>query len=356
MPTRLRLATAIATVWWNLYALMFAIEVMALGQQQGIVVSWQEAAAFSFGGWLTWIPFSVGLYLATAHFPIERGRIFRSVAFLTLAVLTVVVLKAIYVYATNPLFSWYPALPDFTTVLADSLKMNFLMGWAVVAVSHALLFYHRIREREVKVAELEAGLAQARLQAIRAQLNPHFMFNALNSVSEMVHHDANAAESMLLSLSRLLRDGLSDSQRQERSLAEEIALAKDYLMIEFHRLGDRLTVDWRINDACMPAMMPVLTLQPLVENAIIHSIARSRTPGWLRITAEAANGRLRVSVDNSRAAVETERGTGLGLDSIRTRLGILHGDRASFTTNQSDPAIFSARLDLPLSIMTSTAT
>ena len=341
----------IATVWWGAYAFLFAMDVVAMGQKQNIHVSWQEAAAFSFGGWLTWIPFTVGLYAAVCRFPIQRGQIAKAIVVLTGAALVVVFLKAIYVYLTDPIFTWYLERPQFGTVMADSFKNNFAMGWAVVGVSHSLLFYHRAREKERTVAELEAGLASAKLEAIRARLNPHFMFNALNSVSEMVHQDADAAESMLVALSRLLRDSLSGKQEAERPLADEIALAKDYLMIEKFRLGERLRVEWVVDDAALRARAPALILQPLIENAVIHSISRRKEPGWLRVTAKAVGQRLLINVDNSHTPGDASTpGSGLGLESIVSRLSIIHGTNASFKVDTSDPAVYSARLDLPLSI------
>ncbi len=341
----------IATVWWGAYAFLFAMDVVAMGQKQGIHVSWEEAAAFSFGGWLTWIPFTVGLYTAVCRFPIQRGQIIKAIVVLTGAVLVVVLLKAIYVYVTDPFMKWYLEPPQFGTVMADSMKNNFVLGWAVVGVSHSLLFYDRAREKERKVAELETGLASARLEAIRARLNPHFMFNALNSVAEMVHQDADAAENMLVALSRLLRDSLSGKQETERSLADEIALAKDYLMIEKFRLGDRLCVEWLVDDAALQAQTPALILQPLIENAVIHSISRRKEPGWLRISARANGQRLLISVNNSRTPGDAGTpGSGLGLESIVSRLAILHGTNASLTIDTSEPEMYSARLDLPFSL------
>lgn len=341
----------IAAVWWGAYAFLFAMDVVTMGQKQGIHVSWQEAAAYSFGGWLTWIPFTLWLYAAVSRFPIQRGQIIKAIVILTGAVLTVVLLKAIYVYLTNPIFTWYLELPQFGTVMADSMKNNFAMGWAVVGVSHSLLFYQRAREKERKVAELEAGLASAKLEAIRARLNPHFMFNALNSVSEMVHQDADAAENMLVALSRLLRDSLSGNQDVERPLAKEIALAEDYVMIEKFRLGERLRVEWQVNDAALQAQTPALILQPLIENAVIHSISRRKEAGWLRITAHVVGQRLQISVDNSRTPGDAGApGSGLGLESIVSRLAIIHGTNASLTIDTSDPGVYSARLDLPLSV------
>lgn len=349
MPSRTYTPIWIAIVWWCAYALIFATQVVMMGQEQDIPVSWGEAFAYSFGGWLTWIPFSIGLYFIVRRYPMQRRQWLRPVLAQTAAVLAVAALKAAYVYLTNPIFAWYVHLPDFGSVLVTSLLNNVMIAWAVVAVSHTLLYLEHARDRGLKVAELEANLAAARLQAIRAQLNPHFMFNSLNSVAEMVHQDPEAAEHMLVALSRLLRDSLSNNQDQERPLSEEISLVEDYLMIEKYRLGERLSVDWEIDDACLPVRVPVLVMQPLVENAIVHSIARRKEPSRLHIAGKVGNDRLLLQIDNSKTPGEADKpGTGLGLDSVVSRLAILYGANASLTIDASRPDLFSARLDLPV--------
>ncbi|MEO8011912.1 MAG: histidine kinase, partial [Dokdonella sp.] len=217
----------IVLLWWTAYALMFATQVMSMGEQQGNGPTWSEALRYSFGGWMTWVPLSLALYALVHFFPIERGRTLRAIVVLLAGVAGVVVVRAVYVLMTNSVFGWYETLPGFGSVLAASVRNNLMMAFSVVGVAHALVFYRQARERKQKVAELETHLANTRLEVLRAQLHPHFLFNALNSVAEMIHQDAELADGMLVSLSALLRDSLSAEKRQLRSLGHELVRPGD---------------------------------------------------------------------------------------------------------------------------------
>jgi signal transduction histidine kinase len=352
MPTstRLPLVFWIVLLVWTAYALVFASQVVSMGEQQGQAITWSEALKFSFGGWMTWIPLSLGLYALAAWRPIERGHVLPALALLTTGALLVVVLRAGYVSLTNPLFGWYgdAPLPPFTRVLATSFFNNFLLAWLVIGVAHAMVFYQQSRERGRQVAALQASLTSTRLDALRAQLNPHFLFNALNSVAEMVHRDAEQADRMLMALSAMLRDSLSSDQHQLRPLRDELALVDHYLMIEKIRLGDRLQVQRDIAPDCLDVLMPALLLQPLVENAIVHGIAPSRTPGRLSIRVQPQGDGLRLDVENSIAGSGTPTaGTGIGLHSTRSRLHLLYGDDAQLTVDTRDMDTHVVRLCIP---------
>lgn len=322
----------IVLLWWTAYSLMFATQVMSMGEQQGNGVTWSDALRYSFGGWITWVPLSLALYGLVHCFPINRERALRSIIVLLAGVLAVVAVRAVYVYWTNPLFGWYETLPGFGSVLAASVRNNFMVALTVVGVAHALVFYRQAREREQKVAELQTHLARTRLDVLRAQLHPHFLFNALNSVAEMIHQDAELADQMLVSLSALLRDSLAAEQWQMRSLRDELDLVRHYLMIEKIRLGERLQVEWKVDACCMGMTVPMLILQPLVENAIVHAIARQPTPGTLVLRGEIVDDMLVLVVENSRAANESSlAGTGIGLPSVRDRLQLLYSGCAHLT-------------------------
>jgi uncharacterized membrane-anchored protein YhcB (DUF1043 family) len=339
----------IVVLWWTAYALMFATQVVSMGEQQGSPVSWSEALRFSFGGWLTWIPLSLGLYALVLRFPLERGRVLRSMPILALGVLVVVLFRAVYVYTTNTVFEWYPVLPDFWTVLLASMRNNLMLGFTVVGVAHALVFYRQARARAQRVAELETHLAKSRLDALRAQLHPHFLFNALNSVAEMVHKDADVADRMLVSLSALLRNGLSTDHSQLRPLGAEVELVRHYLMIERIRLGDRLQIDWHVDDQCLAIPVPTLVLQPLVENAIVHGISRRREPGWIRILARQQGENLVLVVENSvGTAQSTKEGTGIGQRSIADRLRLLYAESAVLARRNAGAGVYAIEVRIPV--------
>lgn len=336
--------------WWTAYALFFASQVVAMGETDGRPVAWSEALKYSFAGWMTWVPLSLGFYWLARRHPIERGNLLRPIAIHLLAVAGVIVAKAIYVRYTNPWLGWYDTLPAFGEVLLTSVRNNFMTTWTVIGVAHGLVFYQRARERELRIAEMERSLISTRLEALRAQLNPHFLFNALNSVAEMVHVDGELADRMLVALSALLRDALKQEPQQERPLREEIAAIEHYLTIEKIRLGERLQVRWQIDPDCLETPVPVLILQPLVENAIVHAIARRRAPGLLAITADRVGEDLLLRIDNSAAPDEggTRRGNGIGQRSVADRLQLLYGGRASMRRSDAGADTYGVELRLPL--------
>ena len=335
---------------WTAYALVFASQVVSMGEQQGQAITWAEALKFSFGGWMTWIPLSLGLYALVAWRPIERGHVLPALALLTAGALLVVLLRAAYVSFTNPWFGWYgdAPLPPFPRVLATSFFNNFLLAWLVIGVSHTMVFYRQSRARARQVDTLQASLTRTQLEALRAQLNPHFLFNALNSVAEMVHRDTEQADRMLVALSAMLRDSLSSEQHQLRPLREELAMVEHYLMIEKIRLGDRLQVQRDIAPGSLEVPVPALLLQPLVENAVVHGIAPNRAPGRLLLRAQPCGSGVQVEVENTMAAATaTTRGTGIGLHSTRSRLHLLYGDDASLSTAMNDAGTHMVTLRIP---------
>jgi LytS/YehU family sensor histidine kinase len=199
----------------------------------------------------------------------------------------------------------------------------------------ALHYYRSVRERERRAAELEALLADARLHALTGQLRPHFLFNALHGVSTLMHRDVEAADEMLAELGALLRATLDREGVQEVPLHEELATARHYVEIVRARFGDRLVVEEEIDPDAREALVPHLVLQPLVENAVEHGIARDPGAGRIWIRARRENGSCTLTVTDdgpgleggSEAAVRE----GVGLSNTRRRLSQLYGPEATVT-------------------------
>lgn len=191
-------------------------------------------------------------------------------------------------------------------------------------------FYREARRRQIATAELEAQLAQAQLQNLRLQLQPHFLFNALNTISSVMHEDVDRADTMLAHLSDLLRRTLHAGHSQEVPLEEELALLKSYLAIMEARFGEELAVDFAVDPALSRALVPQLLLQPLVENSIRH--ARRSPPSRLevRVHAYRENGSLVLQVRDNGPGIEAmEEGEwrkGVGLANTEERLEGLYGD------------------------------
>jgi signal transduction histidine kinase len=210
---------------------------------------------------------------------------------------------------------------------------GFVLAW------HAGTFYRDARDRQIAAVQLESLLQQAQLEALRSQLNPHFLFNALHSIAELVHADPKLAEQLIVRLGELLRQVLQSSTRQEVPLAQELEFIRGYIEIEQMRLGDRLRVSWDIESAALEIPVPSLILQPLVENAVQHGIAAAAGQGLLAITARRDSQFLLLEIRDNGPGLSKdtpERGEGIGLANTRARLQRLYGDRHSFELQAAD--------------------
>ena len=223
--------------------------------------------------------------------------------------------------------------------------------WSIIALTHALDYYRKFRERERRALQLETRLAQAELDALKMQLHPHFLFNTLNSISVLMGEDVTAARRMLTRLSDLLRTSLDSAGRQEVTLQEELDFLASYLEIERIRFHDRLTVRMDIDPATLPARVPNFILQPLVENAIRHGIAPRAAPGAVEIRAVRENGIVQLQVcDNGtglRSGNREHIAEGIGLSNTRTRLEQIYGPAHGFDIGQPEDGGFIVTIKIP---------
>jgi len=198
----------------------------------------------------------------------------------------------------------------------------------VVSVTCALSFLRRSQQRERRALELEASLANARLDALRLQINPHFLFNTLNAAASLVHTRPEAADEMILSLSELLRASLQGTGTHEVTLAREMELLRLYTDIERTRFGDRISFREEVPAELMGALVPALVLQPVVENAVRHGLEPRPGPGTVTVAARREGDRLVLSVSDDGVGFEggaAARGSGIGLANTRDRLRALYG-------------------------------
>jgi sensor histidine kinase YesM len=220
--------------------------------------------------------------------------------------------------------------PPFVQAVAMSAISEAIAFGCVAAVLHAIEFYRRYRERETYSLQLQARLSDAQLRALRAQLNPHFLFNTLNAATTLLHRDPDAADAMLTRLGELLRLTLRADPEHETPLHEEVALLDRYLDIMRIRFSDKVTVSSSIHPGVSNALVPSFILQPIVENAFEHGVARLQRPGTIEIEAKADGDTLVLSVrDNGLGPSPSMSEGGVGLANTRRRLAELYGDRAS---------------------------
>jgi len=237
-------------------------------------------------------------------------------------------------------------------VLVATFFFNMLVYWVVVTVAHVVAYSESLRDRERRVMDLEGRLSSARLMALQMQLNPHFLFNALNGIGTLMFRDVDAADAMLVSLAELLRHALDRSGRQLVTLREELAFLDRYLTLEQMRFGDRLSVSREISPEVQEAQVPNLILQPLVENAIKHGVEPLLVPGRIIIRAsESVPGRLRLEVQDNGKGLPADREPALGVGTSNTlaRLHQLYGPQARFWLETSPGGGVLAVVELPLS-------
>jgi len=228
---------------------------------------------------------------------------------------------------------------SFPLYFAATFHFNLQWYAVIVGIGHALDYYRKYRNRELRASQLETQLARAELQALKMQIQPHFLFNTLNTISELIHEDPEAADRMISRLGDLLRLSMDLTGSQEVPLRQELDFLSAYLGIEQTRFRDRLTVTMDIQPDTLDAQVPNLILQPLVENAIRHGIAPRRAPGSVGISAVREQTALCLRVrDNGAGLPDAPRGPrrGVGLQNVQARLHQLYGPSHHFELRNAE--------------------
>lgn len=223
-----------------------------------------------------------------------------------------------------------------------------LLGFC--AVHTVAAYYVALGRSQLDMAKAQLAARDAELHALRYQLHPHFLFNTLNAISALVVSERNReATRMVTRLAEFLRATLEQNGKHEHSLAEELALTDTYLNIEKSRLGDRLEVDMRIGPRVLNALVPYLILQPLIENAIRHGVARMQGTGRLALYLECEGDRLLIRVDNDGVGeADSGEAKGIGLSNIAERLARLYPGQHEFSRSRGADGGYSVRIAIPL--------
>ncbi len=297
-------------------------------------VPWTLALRRAGEEWGLWAVICLGVLAFCDRFPFDLGRVRRSVLIHgPVSVITALLDLTLLAWilhgqrAIDGMVFLFPVV--FQKLLIHYLVLGMVFYWVIVLAHTGWLYYQRLRDRERQAAALTTELVQARLDALRMQLNPHFLFNTLHTISALIHEQPATADRMVVRLSELLRQTLDRADVHEVPLRQELAFLEGYLDIEKTRFRERLTVDLRIEPAALDCAVPFLLLQPLVENAIRHGIEPREANGRIEITARRAGGQLELSVsDNGPGLTEpaADRAReGVGLSNTRSRLAHLYG-------------------------------
>ena len=323
ISARARRLWLLGTLTWVTLGLMSAAQQATWRALTGRPVNWLFIVPNSLADWLTCGMFTPAFYWMVRRFPIRGERWWARLP-VHLAASFVFVLLKVTIY--HPLFNALnPTEPrPWSMVLFGGFYADMLAYWASVGVIHAIEYYRESRERELEATRLA-------LENLRAQLQPHFLFNTLQSISTLIHRDATAADRMLTDLSELLRLSLRSSASQEVPLRDELGFLDRYLDIMRVRFGDRLRIVVDAAGDVRDALVPSLVLQPIVENAITHGMADRPDVGHVSVRAR-RNGPalwLEVSDDGPGLTAPAGNGNGIGLANTRERVARLYGSSGS---------------------------
>lgn len=349
---------------WTAWGLLLSTQVAVYSRLGGKPLPFLTAFRLNMPGSLIWAPFTpLIIWLGRRFAPFEGRRWPLGIAVNVLASMVAVFLEVL-VLTVNQRWIREP-MPNAEPVLVAAVRSfvwwfpsDALLYWAILAIDYGVRHYGKLRERELRASQLEAQLSEARLQALKTQLQPHFLFNALHTVGQLVRTGQHGtAVEVVGGLGDLLRRVLDGTSTQEVPLKQELEFVRSYLDIEQIRFRHRLRVVVDAAPETLDARVPHLILQPLVENAIHHGIAPRATGGSLVISARRIDGDLHLTVrdDGSGLAergAEATRGAGVGVGLANTsaRLRQLYGPAASFeVVNVADGGV-AARVVLPFQL------
>lgn len=330
----------LASAAWTVEAAFYGAQVHFLAVSGGQPTNFAAGLLQSWVSALLWVPATVLAWWLASRWPVTAGA--RHWVVHLGGLVAVVVGRAAAVVLLNDAVGWYPAgLPPWLELLVTSLLNNTLTYVLLTGLAHAI-FYHQA------VQATEARFDQARLHALTSQLQPHFLFNALNTIAALIPSRPDTAERMIVDLASLLRFSVDRDSAALVPLAEEIEIGRAYLKIEEHRFEDRLQVVVEVAPDVRGVVVPPFLLQPLLENAVRHGLAGQHRQSTLAIRARRVEDEVQISVADDGvglSGVDADRGSGLppgrrggvGLVNVRERLYGAFGDDARLEVVDRDP-------------------
>ena len=321
MRSRTRQLVLLGVLTWTVLGLLSAAQNIAWRALVGRPIPLLFIIPNSLGDWYSCGLFTPFFYWMVRRFPIRGARWWaRLPLHLTGSIAFVFAKVAIWTPLYNALNPGEPR--TYEQILVSGFYADLLAYWAAIGVIHAIEYYSQ-------TAQLDSALRAAELANLRAQLQPHFLFNTLQSISTLMHRNPDRADKMLTDLADLLRLSLRTTGTQEVPLREELGFLERYLSIMRVRFGDRLNITVDAAPDVLDALVPSLVLQPIVENAIRHGMEDRADRGKVEVRARRENGRLHLEVADDGPGMPARPGEGVGLANTRERLRRLYGDAAA---------------------------
>jgi len=319
---------------------------------------WWRIFAWELGSWVYWAAVAPAVVTAGARLlrpetrrPLWPLRLLAGAAAATVGQLLASTLWLLAFQPFEPIETYGP-LSGLAYAEGAWVKLGPFIYFGLVVVGYGFGGYLQAKAAQLREARLEAELARAQLEALRLEIQPHFLFNTLNSISAQVRKGANSdALQMLLALSELLRSTLERSVRPLVTLGEEMDLLRRYVGLQQVRFADRLRVSFEVDPACLDLAVPILLLQPLVENGIRHGLARRPGPGAIEVRAERSGERLLLTVQDDGAGLppgfDLATDAGVGLGNTRSRLEQTFDGDARLTVRPRASGGVRVLVDLP---------
>src|SRR6266851_5783132 len=347
----------IASIWFGV-GLFDATQNVVVMRSEGMHHAWVQLFVTLLLSWLPWAlatPFV--LRLGRRYPPVQFRPLFTWVAHLAACATIGLIAAALTASLEELLNPWAKSPPQEPFVhlwlhkFYNGLLAYLFLYSATLLVSYILDSRDRLAFQQTETARLNEQLSKAQLDALRRQIEPHFLFNTLNAIAGLVREKRNdAAVSMIAGLSDFLRRVVEDSSRQQVPLGEEIEFLQKYVDIQKVRFAERLEVSMDVPEELFCAQVPSLILQPMVENAVKHGIAKRMQGGAIRVSAFRSNGRLTLSVynDGPRLPVDWDKtGSGIGISNVRTRLQELYGDGFDLNMRNQGPGGVEVSFSVP---------
>jgi len=355
---------------WTAVALVASFTIYKFELMRGTPMPFGGTVGLEFSQILTYAPLTPLIFWLAIRYPFRRKQWWKSCLLylaggLAFSAAHVILRSVTYGVWDGPSHGYVSAVWDSARhtihIRWDLLESLFVLNVVdditgtytpIVLIAHAVAYYRGLRERELRTSQLQAQLAKAQLQALKSQLQPHFLFNTLHSISTLMLIDAHAADRMMTRLSDLLRMILDDAGTQITTLSREVEFVNCYLEIEKVRFEERLNVVFEVAPETLDALVPHLLLQPLVDNAVKHGVSRRSEGGEVRIVSSVRDGELRLRVADNGAGLQPpdSRTHGLGLRATRERLETLYGQNQSLELQSPPEGGVIVEIRLPLQI------
>jgi len=347
----------IALIWAGV-GLFDATQTIFVMRAEGMHHAWMRLFLRLLVGWLPWALATPLVLTLGRRYPPVKIRLISTWIFHLATCAVVGLVHAAWIAGLDMLLNpWAdpnppgPFIPFWLDKFYNGLLSYVVLYSAILAISYVLDSRERLARQQTETAQLNAQLSKAQLNALRRQIEPHFLFNALNAISGLVREKRNdAAVDMIAGLSDFLRRTVQDSGRQQVPLAEEMEFLQKYLDIQKVRFADRLQLTVDVPRELLPAQVPSLILQPMVENAVKHGIAKRAQGGAIKISAFRSNGRLTLSVYNDGPNLLQDwdaTQSGIGIANTRTRLQSLYGNDFELSIRNQAPGGVEVSVSVP---------